>query len=104
MTRPQTPVSTKRALGGERRSCANWAAFLVGLPLAAGVVALIQFGPLRNTPAQRYVSHPVESVEVIMFCGALGALRGQVPGYVIRAARLPDGPFAALGRTCGSRE
>jgi biopolymer transport protein ExbB/TolQ len=74
MTRPQTPVSTERALGGERRSRANWAAFLIGLPLAAGLVALIQFGPLRDTPAQRYVSHPVEYVEVVMFCGALGAL------------------------------
>jgi biopolymer transport protein ExbB/TolQ len=74
MTRPQTSVSTKRALGGERRSHANWAAFLVGLPLAAGLIALIQVGLLRNTPAQRYVSHPVEYVEVIMFCGALGAL------------------------------
>src|SRR5260370_30729158 len=74
MTRPQTPVSRERALHGERRSRATWAAFLIGLPLAAGLVALIHLGPLRDTPAQRYVSHPVEYVEVVMFCGALGAL------------------------------
>jgi biopolymer transport protein ExbB/TolQ len=47
---------------------------LVGLPLAAGILYVIHFGPLRETVARRYVSHPVECVEVIMFCGALGAL------------------------------
>jgi biopolymer transport protein ExbB/TolQ len=106
MTRPQTPVSTQRALGGERRARATWAAFLVGLPLAAGLFALIQFGPLRETPAQRYVSHPVEYVEVVMFCGALGALGVKFLGAwfeqrACRTAILPpwDGRAVAVSET-----
>jgi biopolymer transport protein ExbB/TolQ len=50
------------------------AAFLVGLPLAALALGLIHFGPLRHTVAFRYVEHPVEWVEVALFCCALGAL------------------------------
>src|SRR5438105_6509866 len=72
MTRPRTP--SESILGGEGRSRANWAAFLVGLPLAAGLLSLIHFGPLRDSPARRYVSHPVECVELVMFCGAFAAL------------------------------
>jgi biopolymer transport protein ExbB/TolQ len=49
-------------------------ALLGGLPLAAGVLCLIHFTPLRQTPAARYVGHPVENVEVVMFCCALAAL------------------------------
>jgi hypothetical protein len=47
---------------------------LVGLPLGLAILALIHFGPMRDTEARRYVSHPVEGVEVVMFCCALGAL------------------------------
>jgi biopolymer transport protein ExbB/TolQ len=50
------------------------AAFFVGLPLAALILGLIHFGPLRHTPAHRYVEYPVEWVEVVLFCCALGAL------------------------------
>jgi hypothetical protein len=74
MTRPHTPVPSERTLGGERCSRANWAAFLLGLPLAAGLLSLIHFGPLRDSPARRYLSHPVECVELVMFCGAFAAL------------------------------
>src|SRR5262249_31598661 len=60
------------------RSFATVGAFLLGLPLAAGILALIHLGPLAATEAgqlvQRYVSHSVEYVEVVMFCCALGAL------------------------------
>jgi hypothetical protein len=38
------------------------------------MLMLIHFGPLRQTEARRYVSHPVECIEVVMFCCALGAL------------------------------
>jgi biopolymer transport protein ExbB/TolQ len=49
-------------------------ALLGGLPLAAGILCLLHFTPLSQTPAARYVSHPVENVEVAMFCCALAAL------------------------------
>jgi biopolymer transport protein ExbB/TolQ len=50
------------------------AAFLFGLPLAAGIVAWIHRGPMRQTPAFRYVEHPVEWVEAAMFGAALAIL------------------------------
>jgi hypothetical protein len=56
----------------ERRSGALAAAFIIGLPLAAALLAFIHEGPLRHTILRRYVSHPVEYVEVVMFCGAFG--------------------------------
>jgi hypothetical protein len=74
MSSPQAPVATERAARQEGRSRTTLAAFLVGLPLAGAVLCLIHFGPLSTTVAVRYVSHPVEYVEVVMFCGALGAL------------------------------
>jgi biopolymer transport protein ExbB/TolQ len=46
----------------------------VGLPLAAGVLSLIHLGLLGNWAVQRYVDHPVENVEVLLCCCALGAL------------------------------
>jgi biopolymer transport protein ExbB/TolQ len=57
--------------------------------LAAGILSLIHLGPLRDTLARRYVSHPVEYVEVVMFCGALGALAAKLIGYLFerRACR-----------------
>jgi biopolymer transport protein ExbB/TolQ len=60
-----------------RRPGTTAAAFLVGLPLAAAVLGVVLFGPLRDTVAYRYLSHPVECVEVVMFCCALGALAGK---------------------------
>jgi biopolymer transport protein ExbB/TolQ len=50
-----------------------WATFVVGVPLAVGVLALFRVGPLRDTEMARYVSHEVECVEVLMFCCALSA-------------------------------
>ncbi len=74
MTSPQPSVASERAARRERRSRTTLAAIVVGLPLAAGILCLIHFGPWQNTVARRYLSHPVECVEVVMFCGALGAL------------------------------
>jgi hypothetical protein len=61
-----------------RRFGPTFAAFLLGLPLAAGALALVLYGPLRTTVAFRYVEHPVEWVEVTMFCCALGALAAKL--------------------------
>ncbi|MCI0463266.1 MAG: MotA/TolQ/ExbB proton channel family protein [Gemmataceae bacterium] len=57
------------------------AAFVLGLPLAAGILCLIHFGPFRETAVRRYVGHPVEGVEVLMFSIALGALAAKLWGY-----------------------
>jgi biopolymer transport protein ExbB/TolQ len=53
-------------------------AFLLGLPFGIGILCLINLGPLKNTTAHRYLSHPVECVEVLMFCVAIGALAGKL--------------------------
>lgn len=49
-------------------------ALVIGLPLAVGVLVLLHLEALQGTLAQRYVSHPVEWAEVVLFCCALGAL------------------------------
>ena len=57
-----------------RRTNTTAAAFLFGLPLAVVVLGAIHFGPLHHTTVFRYVEHPVECVEVILFCCAMAAL------------------------------
>jgi hypothetical protein len=57
------------------------AAFAVGLPLAAAVLALLHLGLAGSGAVQRYVHHPVENVEVLLFCCALGALAVKFWGY-----------------------
>jgi biopolymer transport protein ExbB/TolQ len=60
-----------------RRSLANMGAFIFGLPAGLGVLAFLLSLP-EGTEARRYVQHPVERVEVILFCCAMGALLGKV--------------------------
>jgi biopolymer transport protein ExbB/TolQ len=50
------------------------AAFVIGLPLGFGALWLMLYGPLHNEQTARYLHHPVECVEVIMFSCGLGAL------------------------------
>jgi biopolymer transport protein ExbB/TolQ len=59
---------------GAGRLGSTLAALLVGLPLAAGLVALFRVGPLRHTEYARYVEFPVQWVEVAFFCCGVGAL------------------------------
>jgi biopolymer transport protein ExbB/TolQ len=73
MARSQVPLSRENAAPRPPRSRATQAAFLIGLPLAAGILALIHYGPFPEE-VRRYVSHTVECVEVVLFCGALGTL------------------------------
>ncbi len=68
-----------------RRPGTTAAAFLLGLPLAAAILAIFHVGPLHKTPAFRYVEHPVENVEVVLFCCALGTLAAKL--WVNRAER-----------------
>jgi hypothetical protein len=48
--------------------------FLVGIPLACVILAFIRLGPLQGSPLERYVHHPVEMVEVLLFSCAMAAL------------------------------
>src|SRR5262245_39519987 len=64
-----------------RRQQSPVAVFLVGLPLAALILGLIHFGPLKDSPYRRYFIHPVECVEVVLFCCALTALGGKLLRY-----------------------
>lgn len=50
------------------------AAFVIGLPLAAALLALFHYGPLRETVAFRYVEYPVQWAEVVLFGCAVGGL------------------------------
>jgi hypothetical protein len=73
-----------RAAGASRgRSFGGLAVFLVGVPLAVGLLAAIerdQFGP--NPELKRYFEHPVEQAELVLFCCGLCALAGKLFGYL----------------------
>ncbi len=72
-----------------RGSWAMVAAFVLGVPAGVGLLVLIHLGPLDvHEEIVRYVSHPVEWVEVVLFCCALAALFAKAVGQVPeRAAR-----------------
>jgi hypothetical protein len=57
-----------------RRLGSTLAAFLVGLPLAAAILALFHYGPLRHSYVFRYFMYPVQWVEVVFFSCGVGAL------------------------------
>ena len=81
---PERPAAGPRERGGPQASRGapgnSGAAFVFGLPLAAVLLALLHFGPLRHTAAHRYVTHPIENVEIIVFCAALGVLGAKTWG------------------------
>jgi hypothetical protein len=78
-TKPRPAAApADRAAGRERRGQGLLPALLAGLPLAAGVLALLHLTPLAQTAAARYVHNPVEYVEVVMFCCALAALAAKL--------------------------
>jgi biopolymer transport protein ExbB/TolQ len=81
MSGPRSPVANQAAVRPTRRARISTAAFLFGIPLGAAILALIHFSPLQDTTARRYVSHPVECVEVFMFCCALAALGAKLWAY-----------------------
>ncbi|MGE3808936.1 MAG: MotA/TolQ/ExbB proton channel family protein [Gemmataceae bacterium] len=49
------------------------AALTLGIPLGAGLLYLVFHGPWQEPLLQRYLSHPVEMAELILFCCALCA-------------------------------
>jgi MotA/TolQ/ExbB proton channel family protein len=68
------------------RSLQTAAAFLIGIPLAAGILAGIRLTPLRDSEIARYVGHPVEMVEVVLICCALAALLLKLLGGLVERA------------------
>jgi biopolymer transport protein ExbB/TolQ len=73
-----------------RRPGVTLAAFVLGLPLAAGILALVHVpGPWSHPLAERYLSHPIAGAEVVLFCCALGGLCAKwwLSGRERRAAR-----------------
>jgi hypothetical protein len=77
MSTLQPSRALEKTAAPEPRSRTPWAAFLLGVPMAAGILYLFYYGPLRENPLQRYVSHPVECVEVLLFCCAAAAFAGK---------------------------
>ncbi len=65
---PSAPVERMR------RSGTTLAAFVFGLPLAAAILAAVQYASPPDFILRRYLGHPVECVEVILFSCALGTL------------------------------
>jgi biopolymer transport protein ExbB/TolQ len=80
MSQPKPSADRGRPAGLPRRSFSTPAAFLFGVPAALGILALVNRGPLQETVLHRYLSHPVEAVEVLLFCCALGALLAKAAG------------------------
>ncbi len=56
------------------RSLSTVMAFVVGIPLGLGLLALVQHTSLAESEWAHYVKHPVEQVTVVMFACALGGL------------------------------
>ena len=76
MKSTKTPTPTTKQV---RRPSTTLAAFLIGLPIAAGILGFLHFGPLKDDPViSRYVKHEVENVEVVLFSCALGTLLGKL--------------------------
>src|SRR6516225_9056276 len=75
MDRDPVMTSAKLATADAfRRPSTNLAAFLVGVPLAGGLLFLFHKGPLHGTFLYRYIERPVEGVELLLFCCAVSAL------------------------------
>jgi biopolymer transport protein ExbB/TolQ len=87
MTRSESPSAGNGDSVRQRRISPALAAFVIGLPMSAGIIFLIH-QQADGTLIRRYVSHPVEHVEVILFCCALGALLAKLLGLVMERAAL----------------
>ncbi len=95
MSAPPSARAAKRPPETARRPGTAAAAFGLGVPLGVGLLYLIFRGPWQHPLAQRYVSHPVEWAEVVLFCCALGALTAKLWHHLrerraCRAAVLPE--------------
>jgi biopolymer transport protein ExbB/TolQ len=85
-------------------SFSTLAAFVIGVPLGVGFLWAVLEGPLHTERAERYLHHPVEKVELVMFCCALGALAWKMLGSLrekaaLRAEILPTWDGQAIDPT-----
>src|SRR5438132_13547721 len=71
-------TSTPAHVLTQRQSSTALPAFILGIPLAALVIYLVCWGPGKDTELERYLSHQVEKVEVILFCCAFAALAAKL--------------------------
>jgi biopolymer transport protein ExbB/TolQ len=78
MTSSQAADHVATDLPPARRTRTTMAAFVLGVPLATAILCSIHFGPYSTSTPARYVKHPAEQVEVLMFCMALGALTAKL--------------------------
>jgi biopolymer transport protein ExbB/TolQ len=62
------------SMASPRKGPSVGVALILGLPLAAGVLALFRYGPLHGTLAARYVEHPAQWVTVAFFCVGIASL------------------------------
>lgn len=107
MTASSSSAAVDRAAGRARRSSVL-PALLIGVPLAAAILAVLYSEPLKESKAHEYVKNPIECVEVVMFSVALGALGTKLLRHVSerRASRLEllpawDGKPVALTEAAG---
>src|SRR5215471_11866055 len=49
-------------------------AFVLGLPLAFAIIYVGGLDSFEGSTLQRYLHHPIERVEIVVFCCALGGL------------------------------
>lgn len=70
------------------------AAFLFGVPLFGVLYAGAKFSPVGGETLNRYLSHPVEMVELALFCLGLGAYLGRMLGLRQERAALAEVPLA----------
>src|SRR5262245_2876838 len=71
---PPDDPAKQRKKGGGGISGNTGVAFALGLPLAAALIALGSLEVFAGSAVERYLQHPIERVEIVVFCCALGAL------------------------------
>jgi biopolymer transport protein ExbB/TolQ len=104
MSRPARPLADLV----QRGSFVTWFTFLAGIPMGMGILYFILEQPYADEVVKRYVHHPVEQAEVVLFCCAMAALLAKVlvslkERYVQSQSLLPnwDGkplPISDIGK------
>lgn len=76
MSKPRQQSATTRDQGSSSavRSGSLIIALVIGVPLGVATIAFMRQPMFEGTMVKRYASHPVECVEIVMFCCALGIL------------------------------
>ncbi len=82
-----------------QRKVNSWLPYLLGLPLAGLCWVLVMETPLAQTEVKRYFSHPVEAVEIVMFCVAMGAFLAKLIGLRREKASLEAGLLTSWNGT-----